>query len=171
MVDRLARLFAVLAALAWCAACAGAPARPARLALSRVPWSSCDETLAAIAAWPDGRSDAAPWAYLVAIPEELADQDFDRIHVAIRARGYGAPHSEPSMLDPTTGLTARLALADPVEQRFFVTEQVAHALWARGIPFGIDGGNSHVATLPRRAIPAAQRALEGLLHPETRWRR
>ena len=84
MVDRLARLLAVLAALAWCAACAGAPAR---LALPRVPWSSCDQTLAAIAAWPDGRSDAAPWAFLVAIPEELADRDFDRIHAAIRARG------------------------------------------------------------------------------------
>ena len=168
MVDRLARLLAVLAALAWCAACAGAPAR---LALPRVPWSSCDETLAAIAAWPDGRSDAAPWAFLVAIPEGLADRDFDRIHAAIRARGYWAPHSEPSMLDPTTDLTARLALADPVEQRFFVTEQVAHALWARGIPFGIDGGNSHHATLPRRAVDAAQAALRGLVPEETRWRR
>ena len=168
MVDRLARLLVVLAALAWCAACAGAPARPA---LPRVPWSSCDETLASIAAWPDGRSDAAPWAYLVAIPEALADRDFDRIHAAIRARGYWAPHSEPSMLDPTTDLTARLALADPVEQRFFVSQLIAHALWARGIPFGIDGGNSHQATLPRRAVAAAQAALRGLVPEETRWRR
>lgn len=160
-------------ALAWAlplASCAlrrgvgGAP-------LPRVAWTSREATLAAIDAWPDGRSARAPWAYLVAIPEDLDDDAFDHVHAAIRARGYGAPHSEPSMLDPTTDLTARLALADPVEQRFFVTEQIAHALWARGIPFGIDGGNSHNATLPRRAVPAAQRALRGLLPASTRWRR
>lgn len=159
------------AALCLLAGCAPLAAPPDPAPLPRVAWSSPGATLAAIASWPDGRSAAAPWAYLVAVPEDLDDRAFDRIHAAIRARGYWAPHSEPSMLDPTTDLTARLALADPVEQRFFVTEQVAQALWARRIPFGIDGGNSHNATLPRRAIPAAQRALEGLLHPKTRWRR
>lgn len=143
--------------------------QPATTALPRIPWSSLAETLAAIDAWPDGRLEAAPLAIHVAIPEELGTDAFDQIHRAIRARGYGARHSEPSMLDPTTNLTARLALADPVATSVFVTAEVAQVLWQHGIPFGIEAGNSHTAILPRRAVPLARGLLEGLVPPATRW--
>lgn len=135
----------------------------------RVPWSSCERTLAAIEAWPDGDSNLAPWAIYVAIPSDLADQDFDRIHRAIRARGYGAQHSEPSMLDPTTELTARLALADPVEQDFGVSADVAQLLWSHSIPFLFGSGNSQTVFLPRRCIAAARRILKDAVPSETRW--
>ena len=119
-------------ALVLCASCASPPQQSA---FARVPWLSAEATLAAIEAWPDGASDQAPWAVYVAIPNDLASPDFDRIHRAIRARGYGAPHSAPSMLDVTTALTARLALADPVGQDFNVSAAVAHLLWLHSIPF------------------------------------
>ncbi len=151
-----------------CASCASPPQQSA---FARVPWLSVEATLAAIEAWPVGASDQAPWAVYVAIPSDLAIPDFDRIHRAIRARGYGAPHSEPSMLDVTTALTARLALADPVGQDFNVSAEVAHLLWLHSIPFTIEAGNSQVITLPRSAVTAASRVLEGVVPVQTRWRR
>jgi hypothetical protein len=135
----------------------------------RLAWVSIEETLARIATWPDGRESSSPLAILVAIPDDLAVDQFDRVHRAIRARGYGAPHSEPSILDPTTGLTARLALADPVETKVVLSPEAAHVLWSSSIPFGVEAGNSHTAILPRRALPAARRVLDGIVHPETEW--
>ena len=155
-------------ALVLCASCASPPQQSA---FARVPWLSAEATLAAIEAWPDGASDQAPWAVYVAIPNDLASPDFDRIHRAIRARGYGAPHSAPSMLDVTTALTARLALADPVGQDFNVSAAVAHLLWLHSIPFAIEAGNSQVVILPRSAVTTASRVLAGVVPAQTRWRR
>jgi len=138
-------------------------------AFPRVAWSSVEETLASIAAWPDPCAESSPWAIYVAIPEDLPVEAFGRIHTAIRERGYMAPHSEPSMLGEMTDLTARVALADPVASQVFVTQEVAQVLWEHSIPFGIEAGNSHTAILPRRAVPLARRVLAGVMHPDTRW--
>ncbi|MEO6593588.1 MAG: hypothetical protein ABIP94_02420 [Planctomycetota bacterium] len=97
--------------------------------------------------------------------------DFDRIHEALRARGYQAPHSVPTMLAATTNYAVRLALADPVEQpNVLSTPEVARQLWLHDIPFGIVAGNSQSLIIPRRAVPLAQRVLAEIIPPETRWR-
>ena len=68
----------------------------------RLVWSSTADLLAVIQTLEHGTSTQAPWAAYIASPADLPSADFDRIHEALRARGSEAPHSEPSLLDPTT---------------------------------------------------------------------
>lgn len=138
---------------------------------TRLVWSSTPAMVEAIRALTPGTSTAAPLAIQLAIPEQLPTSEFELIHEALRTRGYVAPHAVPTILDATTDFTVRLALADPVDQPdVTVTQEVARRLWLHDIPFGVEGGNSRSLVVPRRAIPLAQRVLEGIVPPETRWR-
>jgi hypothetical protein len=131
----------------------------------RIPFGTCEETVAAIERVVLASSEQAPLAVCALVPKaDDDDESRSNVAAAMSRRGYTGEHSWPHIVAEGTPWAVYMGLNEPVEIATFGQVHVptiAPWLWYYDLPYCMYFGNSITIAVPRRCAEQAFRDLEG----------